>query len=133
MPPSPAKKFSFRPHEHLRRPMDFRRVYERRRSASDRWLIVYACENGLPHRRFGMSVSRKVGSAVVRNRLRRLYREAFRLTRDSLPSGLDIVVIPRGNDEPSLEELKRSLPRLLDQIARRLGTGPGSSDEAPSK
>ena len=121
MPPSPTKKFSFRPHEHLRRPMDFRRVYDRRRSASDRWLIVYACENGLPHCRLGMSVSRKVGGAVTRNRLRRLYREAFRLTRDALPGGLDIVLIPQGTEEPSLEQLKESLPRLLTQIARKLG------------
>jgi ribonuclease P protein component len=124
MPPAPAKKFSFRPHEHLRRPMDFRRVYDRRRSASDRWLIVYACENGLPHRRLGMSVSRKVGPAVVRNRLRRLYREAFRMTRDTLPPGLDLVLIPHGTEEPSLEQLKDSLPRLVGQIARKLGKGP---------
>ena len=124
MPPSPIKKFSFRPHEHLRRPMDFRRVYDRRRSASDRWLIVYACENGLPYRRLGMSVSRKGGPAVVRNRLRRLYREAFRLTRDTLPPGLDIIVIPQGPDEPSLDQLKDSLPRLLGQVARKLGKGP---------
>jgi len=101
--------------------MDFRRVYDRRRSASDKWLIVYACENGLSHRRLGMSVSRKVGNAVTRNRLRRLYREAFRLTRDALPPGLDIVVIPQGTEEPSLEQLKDSLPRLLGQISRRLG------------
>src|SRR5262249_47626312 len=120
MAPYRAKKFSFRPHEHLRRPMDFRRVYDRRRSASDRWLIVYACENGLPHRRLGMSVSRKVGGAVARNRLRRLYREGFRLPRDTLPPGLDIVLIPQGTEEPYLEQLKDSLPRLLGQIARKL-------------
>ena len=101
--------------------MDFRRVYDRRRSASDKWLIVYACENGLPHRRLGMSVSRKIGNAVARNRLRRLYREAFRLTRDALPGGLDIVLIPQGTEEPSLEQLKESLPRLLGQIARKRG------------
>src|SRR5262245_33322246 len=118
-----TKKFSFRPHEHLRRPMDFRRGYDRRRSASDRWWIVYACENGLAHRRFGMSVSRKVGPAVVRNRLRRLYREAYRLTRDTMPPGLDIVVIPQGPDEPSLDQLKDSLPRLVAQVARKLGKG----------
>src|ERR1700720_4662934 len=120
MTPSPAKTFSFRPHEHLRRPMDFRRVYDRRRSASDRWLIVYACENGLPHRRLGMSVSRKVGPAVVRNRLRRLYREAFRLSRDQLPSGLDLVLIPRSPEEPPLEALKASLVKLVRQLARKV-------------
>jgi len=109
--------------------MDFRRVYDRRRSASDRWLIVYACENGLPHRRFGMSVSRKVGSAVIRNRLRRLYREAYRLTRDTMPPGLDIVVIPHGDGEPTLEELKLSLPRLVGQLARKLASTSGSSGE----
>jgi ribonuclease P protein component len=116
----PAKPNAFRPHEHLRRPTDFRRVYERRRSVSDGWLIVYACENGLPHVRLGLSVSRKMGQATHRNRLRRLYREAFRLTRSEMPVGLDLVLIPRGPQEPPLEELKRSLPRLVNQVARRM-------------
>ena len=115
-----ANAFSFRPHEHLRRPGDFRRVYERRRSAADGWLLVYACENGLPYSRLGLSVSRKVGPAVRRNRLRRLYREAFRLTRAELPVGLDLVLIPRSPQEPPLDELKGSLPRLVGQIARKL-------------
>src|SRR5437588_12820522 len=105
--------FAFRPHEHLRRPAEFQRVYDRRRSASDGWLIVYACENGLPHLRLGLSVSRKVGCAVRRNRLRRLYREAFRLTRQEMPTGLDIILIPRRPEHPTLEELKHSLPRLV--------------------
>jgi ribonuclease P protein component len=115
-----AKPNAFLSHEHLRRPTDFRRVYERRRSASDEWLIVYGCENGLPHLRLGLSVSRKVGPAHHRNRLRRLYREAFRLTRSALPVGLDLVLIPRSPREPLLEDLKRSLPRLVGQVARQL-------------
>src|SRR5262245_6561078 len=93
---------AFRKHEHLRRPQDFRRVYDRRRSAGDTWLLVYGCENGLPYLRVGLSVARKVGSAVRRNRLRRLYREAFRLTRGQMPVGLDLVLIPRSNGEPPL-------------------------------
>src|SRR5207237_7703163 len=91
----------FRPAEHLRRNADFRRVYERRRSVSDASMIVYACENGLPHLRLGMSVSRKVGPAVHRNRLRRLYREAFRLTRHEMPVGLDLILIPRSTEIPT--------------------------------
>jgi ribonuclease P protein component len=115
-----TKAFAFRPAEHLRRPSDFRRVYERRRSASDAWLIVYGCENGLGFLRLGLSVSRKMGSATERNRLRRLYREAFRLTRQEMPGGLDLVMIPRTPEAPPLDELKRSLPRLVLQIARKL-------------
>src|SRR5438874_13755270 len=117
--------FTFRAHEPLRRPADFRRVYERRRSVSDGWLIVYACENGLPHLRLGLSVSRKVGKATHRNRLRRLYREAFRLTRQQMPTGLDLVLIPRRPEPPSLEELKHSLPRLVRSVARKLGREAG--------
>jgi ribonuclease P protein component len=119
--------FTFRPHEHLRRPGDFRRVYERRRSASDAWLLVYGCENGLPYSRLGLSVSRKIGPAVHRNRLRRLYREAFRLTRNEMPTGLDLVFIPRSPKEPPLEELKRAVPRLVAQIARTLAREAGRS------
>src|SRR5262245_58968366 len=123
MPPADAKPNRFRPAEQLHRPSDFRRVYERRRSVSDSWLIVYACVNGLSHLRLGLSVSRKMGQATHRNRLRRLYREAFRLTRSEMPVGLDLVLIPRGPQEPSLEELKRSLPRLVKQVARKMGQG----------
>ncbi len=120
---SPTRSNAFRPAEHLRRPSDFRRVYERRRSVSDAWLIVYACENGLSHLRLGLSVSRKYGPAVKRNRLRRLYREAFRLTRSQMPVGLDIVLIPRRNDEPELHMLLSALPKLVRQVARKFGQG----------
>ena len=119
-PESAERSFRFRPDEHLRRPADFQRVYDRRRSASDDWLIVYGCENGLPRLRLGLSVSRKFGNAVRRNRLRRLYREAFRLTRHAMPAGLDLVLIPRKKEVPSLAQLKDTVPRLVAQVARRL-------------
>ena len=117
---NPTKPFAFRPAEHLRRPADFRRTYDRRRSVSDSWLIVYACENGLPYLRLGLSVSRKVGQATHRNRLRRLYREAFRLTRHEMPTGLDLILIPRRPEAPTLDELKQALPRLVRQVAQKL-------------
>jgi ribonuclease P protein component len=117
-PTSPS--FRFGKHEHLRRPADFRRVYDRRRSVSDNCLIVYACENDLPHLRLGLSVSRKMGGAVQRNRLRRLYREAFRLTRHDMPVGFDLILIPRRPEPPTLTDLMQSLPRLVRQLARKL-------------
>jgi ribonuclease P protein component len=104
----------------LKKQADYRAVYDRRRSVSDDWLIVYARENDLPHPRLGLSVSRKVGNAVRRNRVRRLLREAFRLTRPELPPGLDLVVIPRRTDGATLEQYKASLHRLVGQAARRL-------------
>jgi ribonuclease P protein component len=113
-------KFTFRPHEHLRRPADFQRVYDRRRSVSNEWLIVYACPNGLPHTRLGLSVSRKVGGAVQRNRRRRLFREAFRLTRHQMPTGLDLILIPRGQAEPPLADLLEALPKLVALASRKL-------------
>lgn len=111
----------FRPWEHLRKSGDFDRVFARKRSVSDGRLLIYASENEKPYSRLGMSVSRKVGGAVVRNRLRRLYREAFRLTKAELPTGLDLILIPRGSGIPTLEDLKASLVKLVPQAARRLG------------
>jgi ribonuclease P protein component len=130
--PTPTpESFRFRRHEHLRRTQDFARVYDRRRSVSDGWLIVYGCENGLPYLRLGLSVSRKVGQATHRNRLRRLYREAFRLTRHEMPAGLDLVLIPRRGQEPTLEDLKQSLPRLVRQVAKKLEGQPATVPAPP--
>ncbi len=113
-------RFTFQPHEHLRRPADFRRVYDYRRSVADGWLIVYGAPNGLPYLRLGLSVSRKFGKATRRNRLRRLYREAFRLTRHQLPVGMDLILIPRKNEEPTLSLLLEALPKLVRQLDRKL-------------
>ena len=86
----------FRREYRIRSSRDFRRAYQRRASASDQWLLVFAHPNDTAHPRLGLSVSRKVGGAVVRNRWKRLIREAFRLSRERLPKGVDLVVTTYG-------------------------------------
>jgi ribonuclease P protein component len=110
----------------MKTPAEFERTYARKRSASDGVLIVYACENGLDHPRLGCSVSRKVGGAVVRNRYKRLFREAFRLSQHDLPAGVDFILIPRPGSEPTLEAVQASLVKLARQAARKLTPEPVS-------
>ena len=104
----------------LRRKADFQRAYQRHRAVSDGLLLVYACENDLAHSRLGMSVSRKVGKAVERNRWKRLIREAFRLHREELPIGLDLIVIPKAPKPPHLTELQQSLIGLTKRAVKKL-------------
>lgn len=104
----------------LRRQADFDRVFRQRVNAANRMLIVHADRSDLPHPRLGLSVSRKVGSAVVRNRWKRLIREAFRLAQHELPKGMDLVVRPQVGAEPTLEGIRQALTELTWRLARRL-------------
>jgi ribonuclease P protein component len=119
----------FRQYERLKRPADFQAVYDRRRSAADNTLLVYARENGLEHSRVGLSVSRKFGTAVRRNRIRRLMREAFRLSKDELSVGYDFVLIPRPLDEYTLEAIQESLVKLARQAVRKIEREPAPAKE----
>ena len=70
--------------------------------------------------RLGISMSRRVGSAARRNRIKRLLREAYRLNRHSWPSGLDLVIVPRPHEPLGLVEYVALVGLLVSQAARRL-------------
>jgi ribonuclease P protein component len=104
----------------MRTSAEFQRVYRARTTAADEIFVVYGLRNDGPVTRLGLSVSRKVGNAVVRNRWKRTLREAFRLHATKLPPQLDLVIVPRRSEPPTLSEAASSLVRLANDVARRL-------------
>ena len=74
---------------------EFRRIYAKGRSGVSPYLVVYARPNRRDHNRLGVTVSTKLGHAVVRNRVRRRIREIFRLNQSALAQGYDMIVVAR--------------------------------------
>lgn len=122
---------TFRRHERLLRPADFERVFARRCSVRSGMLVVHGTENGLGFTRMGKAVGRRWGSAVARNRIKRMYREAFRTCKSQLPTGLDLVLIPTSSAPPTLASLQTQLPDLVRQLARKLQQRPPSAGGSP--
>ena len=92
---------------------DFGRVYDQKKSFANKYLVMYSAANNLEYSRIGISVSKKVGNSVVRHRMCRLIREAYRLHEDMFNSGLDIVVVVRrGSDGITYHEVEDSLIHL---------------------
>lgn len=111
---------SFPKSAHLRKPDEFRAVYDHRCKAGDGHLLIFARRNELGETRCGLSVSRKQhGCAVKRNRIKRLLREAFRLSRSELPVGLDLILIPRRASGAGIADYKDSICRLAQRLHKR--------------
>ena len=94
----------------------FAAVYAARVRKSLGPVTVYGRANDLEHRRLGLSVPAKVGSAARRNRIKRLIREAFRLDQHEGPRGYDIVVVVHRHDPLPLADYQRMLGTAIRSI-----------------
>ncbi len=123
---------TFPPSRRLRRPQDFDRVYAQNQRAGDTCLLLLAAVNSIGRTRIGLSVSRKHGNSVARHRLKRLLREAYRLEQDSVPEGLDLVLIPKQNTQAGIDQYRAAIVRLSRKLAKRLLPGEARPTSPPA-
>ena len=96
------------------RKADFDAVYRNGKRRSSSHFTVFLKANELPESRFGFSIKRALGGAVVRNRIRRRIREVVRLHREEISAGWDFVIHPKANVESAaFAALENDLLRLL--------------------
>ena len=103
----------------------FRRAYSRGKTAANSCLALYIRRNGQKSNRLGLTISTKVGGAVVRNRIRRRLREIYRLHEDRLVLGRDVVIVALVRAASSdYHQLERSFLKLADKLGLLKKEGP---------
>ena len=90
---------------------EFRRLYHRGVSTAGKHVVIYCRRNKLGYNRLGLTVSAKLACAVKRNRIKRLFREAYRLNEDKFADGIDLVRVRAVG--ASYQEIEKSLLRAL--------------------
>jgi ribonuclease P protein component len=110
---------------------DFDRAYALRERRDFGAFVVYGVPNGLPVGRLGLSVSRRVGGATVRNRFKRILREAFRLHVRADAVGLDLVVVVRPHAERPGDEYATKLVEAVAAFRSRAAKRAAAADRHP--
>lgn len=109
-------KQTFGKHERIRKRRDYLRVYQNGYRVNSKNFIIILSENRLGVKRLGLTVSKKAGNSVKRNRIKRLLREFFRLNKNRFPSSQDIVIIAKKSIPPlKYQDVCRELENLLIQ------------------
>lgn len=98
----------------LKNSREFGSVYNTKNSVANKYLVMYLRANSLDYNRLGISVSKKVGNSVVRHRITRLIREAYRLNKDCISVGYDIVFVARAfAKDKNYHEIENAMIHLL--------------------
>jgi ribonuclease P protein component len=112
------RTYTFPPSRRIRSSAQFSQVFNQRVRESRGPITIYCAPNGLAHPRLGISIGRKAGSAVRRNRIKRKLREAFRLVQHDLPAGYDFVVTVRPHEALMLAEYQKIMTPLMLKLIR---------------
>lgn len=104
----------------LKSPKDFRQAYRYGKSIVNSYLVIYYRNNKKEKYRIGFSISKKVGKAVIRNKIKRRLREICRLNENSFPQGLDIIIVARVRvNKVSYAIIEKSVLDLIKKIGKR--------------
>jgi ribonuclease P protein component len=105
---------TFGKQEHIRKRQDYLRIYQQGVRRTSKHFTIITCRNRTGISRLGMTVGKKTGNAVQRNRIKRLLREFFRLNKSRLPASQDIVIISKRGILPlTYGEVCKELDRCL--------------------
>lgn len=101
----------------LKKDTEFRRIYQAGSSVADRYLVIYRLKSPYNEPRIGLTVSKRLGKAVKRNRIKRLLREICRLNLKQFKKGYNYVIIARvAAQNRSYAELEKSLLGVLKKL-----------------
>lgn len=101
----------------LKKNYEFVRIYKKGKFFVGKYIVIYVLKNRLGTNRLGITVNKKVGKSVIRNRTKRLVRESYRLYENYIPAGLDIVFVARSVEtEYGLAEIRREMKFLLKKV-----------------